>query len=158
MHTQELTNLELAERVAVLKRFRSLLKQQRSQFREYLQVLERQEKSITEENADAIVRHTELEESILSNIFTMQKVIDPLETLYNSVCDGSTGTDVPKLKAELEHLQAEVLDKNKKNRELLQTHLAGLRKKLAGLKRPYAHNESIYAQEAHRAGLVDLSL
>ncbi len=155
---QQLTNSELAERVAILKRFRVLLKQQRSQFYEYLHVLEQQEKSIAEENTDAILKHTELEESIISNIFTMQKVIDPIEELYNNVCTTPLDTDVPQLKNELNSLQEEVLNQNKKNRELLHNHMAGLRQKLADLKRPYAQNESIYAQDAHHAEIIDICL
>ena len=42
MHTAKLNDSEIAERVAVLKRFRSLLEQQRLKYREYLTVLEKQ--------------------------------------------------------------------------------------------------------------------
>ena len=55
MHTATLNDSEIAERVAVLKRFRSLLEQQRLKFREYLKVLEQQEKSISDENTDAVL-------------------------------------------------------------------------------------------------------
>lgn len=44
MHTAKLNDSEIAERVAVLKRFRSLLEQQRLKFREYLTVLENKKK------------------------------------------------------------------------------------------------------------------
>lgn len=44
MHTATLNDSEIAERVAILKRFRSLLEEQRLKFREYLTVLEKQEK------------------------------------------------------------------------------------------------------------------
>ena len=57
MHTAMLNDSEIAERVAVLKRFRSLLEQQRLKFREYLKVLEQQEKSISDENTDAVLQH-----------------------------------------------------------------------------------------------------
>ena len=86
MHTAKLNDSEIAERVAVLKRFRSLLEQQRLKFREYLTVLEKQEKSISDENTDAVLQHTELEESIIAEIFTIQKVIDPLEYMYTNIC------------------------------------------------------------------------
>ena len=46
MYTATLNDSEIAERVAVLKRFRTLLEEQRLKFREYLTVLEKQEKSI----------------------------------------------------------------------------------------------------------------
>ena len=121
MHTAKLNDSEIAERVAVLKRFRSLLEQQRLKFREYLTVLEKQEKSISDENTDAVLQHTELEESIIAEIFTIQKVIDPLEYMYTNICKNEH-SDIPHLKTDLDDLQKRVLAQNKRNRELLQTH------------------------------------
>ena len=121
-------------------------------------VLEKQEKSISDENADAVLQHTELEESIIAEIFTIQKVIDPLEYMYTNICKNTQHSDIPHLKTDLDDLQKRVLAQNKKNRELLQTHIAGLRQQIASLKRPYAHKESIYAGTARTAALVDLSL
>ena len=157
MHTAKLNDSEIAERVAVLKRFRSLLEQQRLKFREYLTVLEKQEKSISDENTDAVLQHTELEESIIAEIFTIQKVIDPLEYMYTNICKNEH-SDIPHLKTDLDDLQKRGLAQNKRNRELLQTHITGLRQQIASLKRPYAHKESIYASTARTAALVDLSL
>ena len=157
MHTATLNDSEIAERVAVLKRFRTLLEQQRLKFREYLTVLEKQEKSICDENTDAVLQHTELEESIIAEIFTIQKVIDPLEYMYTNICKNEH-SDIPHLKTDLDDLQKRVLAQNKKNRELLQTHIIGLRQQIASLKRPYAHKESIYAGTARTAALVDVSL
>ena len=150
-------NDEIAERVAILKRFKTLLEQQRLKFREYLNVLEKQEKSISDENTESILQHTELEEAIIAEIFTIQKVIDPLEYMYTNIC-ADTGSDIPRLKTDLDDLQQRVLDQNKKNRELLQNHITGLRQQVASLKRPYAHKESIYAGTAYAAALIDLSL
>ena len=158
MHTVTLNDSEIAERVAVLKRFRTLLEEQRLKFREYLTVLEKQEKSISDENTESILQHTELEESIIAEIFTIQKVIDPLEYLYTDICSDETDSDIPHLKTDLDDLQQRVLDQNKKNRELLQTYVSGLRQQVASLKRPYAHKESIYANTGRTPALVDLSL
>ena len=158
MHTVTLNDSEIAERVAVLKRFRTLLEEQRLKFREYLTVLEKQEKSISDENTESILQHTELEESIIAEIFTIQKVIDPLEYLYTDICSDETDSDIPHLKTDLDDLQQRVLDQHKKNRELLQTYVSGLRPQVAALKRPYAHKESIYANTGRTPALVDLSL
>ena len=158
MYTATLNDSEIAERVAVLKRFRTLLEKQRLKFREYLTVLEKQEKSIADENSDAVLRHTELEESIIAEIFTIQKVIDPLEYMYTNICRNTEHSDIPHLKPDLDDLQKRVLAQNKKNRELLRTHITGLRQQIASLKRPYAHKESIYAGTARTAAIIDLSL
>ena len=120
--------------------------------------MEKQEKNISTENTDAVLRHTELEESIIAEIFTIQKVIDPLEYMYTNICKNTEHSDIPHLKTDLDDLQKRVLAQNKKNRELLRTHITGLRQQIASLKRPYAHKESIYAGTARTAALVDLSL
>ena len=52
---QKLTQAELDERIQILKRFRSLLEQQRKKFQEYLKVLEAQESKISEEDAEALL-------------------------------------------------------------------------------------------------------
>ena len=158
MYTATLNDSEIAERVAVLKRFRTLLEKQRLKFREYLTVLEKQEKSIADENSDAVLRHTELEESIIAEIFTIQKVIDPLEYMYTNICRNTEHSDIPHLKTDLDDLQKRVLAQKKKNRELLRTHITGLRQQIASLKRPYAHKESIYAGTVRTAAIIDLSL
>lgn len=158
MHTKTLNESEIAARVAVLKRFKMLLEQQRLKFREYLTVLEKQEKSISAEDTDAILQYTELGESIIAEIFTIQKVIDPLEYMYTDIYAHTTNPALPHLKTDLDDLQQKVLAQNKKNRELLQTYVTGLRKQVASLKRPYAHKESIYAADSRTAALVDLSL
>ena len=79
-----LTEEQVAERVSILKRFKKLLDEQRAKFRDYLSVLEKQEKMISSGDVDAIVRHTELEQGIISEIYTIQKVIDPLENMYRA--------------------------------------------------------------------------
>lgn len=149
---------EISKRVAVLKRLRALLEQQRRAFREYLTVLEKQEAGITVENADAVMQHTELEQSILDNIGTIQKVIDPLEYMYLHFCNNTQDSDILRLKTDLDNLQKRVVEQNKKNCALLQTHMNGLRTQLVSLKRPYAHRESVYAGQAEAAALVDVSL
>ena len=58
----EITQQELDERVALLRKFRSLLEQQRNKFQEYLNVLEKQQDSITSQNTESLIAHTELEQ------------------------------------------------------------------------------------------------
>ena len=127
-----LTQAEIEERTAILKRFRSLLEQQRAKFKEYLRVLEEQEKTIQTENTDALMIHTELEQQIVSNIISLQKVIKPIETMYNEAfSDGNANLEIPHLKADLQNLQAQVLERNKKNRELLQVHIGQIKERLS---------------------------
>ena len=61
-----LTQEEIDERIAILKRFRKLLEEQRNKFREYLDVLEKQQSAIENGDTDAMLAHTELEQQIVS--------------------------------------------------------------------------------------------
>ena len=63
-----LTQEEIDERIAILKRFRKLLEEQRNKFREYLDVLEKQQSAIENGDTDAMLAHTELEQQIVANI------------------------------------------------------------------------------------------
>ena len=72
---------ELKKRVDVLKRFKELLKAQRDRFHTYLDTLDRQKDVIEQGSAEDLLKHVELEEKIVADIFSMQKVIDPLELM-----------------------------------------------------------------------------
>jgi len=117
---------ELAQRVAVIKRFKELLIQQRERFRSYLTVLDKQQLLISYGSADEITAHVELEEQIVADIFSIQKVIAPLEIMYNTIgtdADGLgtfiTTNDVPALKATLEDLKSQAVVRSGQNRDLL---------------------------------------
>lgn len=157
MERQELTQEQIDERVAILKRFRQLLEHQRQKFREYLTVLEKQQEMIQTENVDAMVSHAEIEQSIVSEIHTIQKVINPLEDMYRTTHPGIADSEIPKLKTDLEHLRKEVLVQNEKNRELLKSHMTVLRQQVVSLKNPYAKRSSVYASDSHTATRVDIT-
>lgn len=155
--SNELSQKEINERVAVLKRFKKLLQEQRNKFNEYLVVLETQQRSIAEENIDAIVQHTELEQEIIGDIFTIQKVIDPIEKMYKFSQPQKNDNEVIKLKNDLDSLQEQVLDQNKKNRELLQNRMGNLRKQIVSLNPKFAYSSKKTYAEAS-SSLVDISV
>ena len=151
----ELTQNELNERVAVLKRFRRLLEEQRAKFAQYLKVLELQENGIENEDTDALIAHTELETQIVSNIHSLKKVIMPLESLYNSyrtTFSPNEAVPVTDIQNELEVLQKKVLAQNEKNRELLKTHMNTLRVQIQNFRNPYKSARSVYAKNTATAG------
>lgn len=152
-----LTEEQVAERVSILKRFKKLLDEQRAKFRDYLSVLEKQEKMISSGDVDAIVRHTELEQGIISEIYTIQKVIDPLESMYRATHPDQRDAEIPRLKTDLEKLRKDVLVQNEKNRELLKSHMQLLRQKVLSIKNPYANRSSVYASDAHTASVIDIN-
>jgi hypothetical protein len=159
-----LTQALVDERKAVLRRFKELLEAQRAKFREYLNVLEKQSGTIENENAEAILAHTELEEHIVGSILTLQKVIKPVEAMYHEIVSpGGLAADthavsaVSALQTDLESLQKQVLERNEKNRELLKTHLLQIRQKLNTFNNPYRNMKSVYAASAeYSASLVQI--
>lgn len=156
----ELTQAEIDERIAILRRFRSLLEQQREKFREYLQVLESQSKTIEMENTDSLLAHTELEQQIASHIISLQKVIKPMEVMYQeSIRNGGTEEqEIPRLQADLENLQRQVLERNQANRNLLKVHIGQLKERISATTNPYRHNKSVYAQSAQVATRINISI
>lgn len=149
---EKISQEELDERVAVLRRLRTLLEQQREKFRQYLKVLELQETKIEAEDSDAILAHTELESKIMEGIGSLQKAIVPMQALYRTSGAASfnpaEAVPVEKIQGELSRLQQMVFDQNEKNRELLKIHMTSLRVQIDGFKNPYKGRQSVYAKDA----------
>ena len=155
---EKLTQSELDERVAILRKFKALLEQQRQKFREYLKVLELQENKINEEDADALIAHTELETQIVSSIGSLQKVIVPMQKLYNSskaaVYNPQDAIPINNIQDDLNKLQKQILVQNERNRELLKSHISEIKKQMNELQNPYRGNRSIYAQQHETGSMI----
>ena len=153
---KDISPAELNHRVAVIKRFKELLKAQRDRFQAYLNALDKQKDVIERGSTDDLLRHVELEEKIVQDIFSMQKVIDPLEKMYQSIrTETPLGTpgivskksapksekedagedEVLSLKKALEGLKAEAAVRSEQNRELLVKRMAELRSEIKSLKK-----------------------
>jgi len=136
---------ELAQRVAILKRFKILLAQQRDRFSSYLSLLDKQQGVIESGSAEDLLSYVEIEEKIVADIFSIQKVIDPLEEMYYSITSQKTNTitagqadEVPSLKASLEKLKGEAVLRSTKNKELLSKRMMELRSEITALRNnPY---------------------
>jgi hypothetical protein len=155
----EISQEELNERVAILRRFRTLLEQQRGKFKEYLDVLEKQQKSISEENPESLIAHTELEQQVVKNIASLQKVIVPMSNMYKSVSANNNDKEaqsILQLQNELTDLQEKVLKQNEINRDLLRVHIESIRTQIQNFKNPYRNARSVYAQPQKVASLVEV--
>jgi hypothetical protein len=142
-------------RVAVIRRFRELLCEQRKKFERYLLVLDHERADIETGDVDKLVAHVELEEQIVSEIYTFQKVIDPLEDLYRSAYPLANENDVMSINDSLAVLRSEVARRNAENRGLLQQRMDLLRNEIAGFRNPFAGRHSVYAA-AGGGSLVDI--
>lgn len=144
----KLSQEELNERIQILKKFRQLLEQQRTKFQEYLKVLEAQESKINEENAEALLAHSELEAQIVKGIGSLQKVIVPMQDLvtrtHAATYNPADAKPIEGIKAELAKLQGQVLKQNEKNRNLLKFHMAQVREQIQEFKNPYRSLNSVY--------------
>lgn len=150
-----MADTDLDRKVAVLHRFRELLLQQREKFRRYLEVLDHERADIEEGDIDTLAAHVEMEEQIVSEIYTFQKAIDPLEEIYRAAYPAAPGDpELPALKGSLEELRAEVLRRNAENRTLLKHRMEMVRAEIAGFRSPLKARTSVYASEG--GALVDL--
>ena len=147
----EISPGELSQRVAILKRFRELLKAQRDRFRAYLDTLDKQQETIQKGSADDLLNHVRLEEKIVEDIFSIQKVIDRLEEMYHSVKNATPGPqagedEVVSLKESLKALQDEAIIRSEQNREFLAKRMTELRSEIKSLKaNPYNQRISGFA-------------
>jgi len=163
----KIDSAELAQRVAILKRFKILLTQQRDRFRSYMDLLEKQQNIIESGSPEDLLTYVEIEEKIVADIFSIQKVIDPLEEMYYSVISkqntGKTAIkaespdEVSGLKASLEKLKSEAVIRSTKNKELLSKRMLELRQEIKTLRNnPYAARGRRSFGESNSASLVDL--
>jgi hypothetical protein len=150
-----LSKEELAHRVAVVRRFKELLVEQRNRFKDYISVLDRQKDVIEEGNAEALISHVEREEQLVADIFAIQKVIEPMESMYRTVNPGKD-SEVPSIKLALDDLRVEAAARAQQNRELLTQRMAQMRMEIKNLRNnPYASRRSVYA-DSGTPSLVDI--
>jgi len=163
----QIDSAELAQRVAILKRFKILLTQQRDRFRSYMDLLEKQQNIIESGSAEDLLTYVEIEEKIVADIFSIQKVIDPLEEMYYSVLsnhdDGKATVridnpeEVSGIKASLEKLKSEAVIRSTKNKELLSKRMLELRQEIKSLRNnPYAAKARRSFNESNTASLIDI--
>ena len=151
---KELSREEINRRTAILRRFKELLKAQRSRFQTYLDVLDRQKDIIESGTADDLIRHVDLEEKIVADIFSIQKVINPLQDLYartaaNRLSPKTSSKDAEEvidIKTALEGLKKEAVSRSDRNRRLLSRRMAELRSEIKTLRSsPYNRQKSPYS-------------
>jgi len=156
-NTVTISEEELAQRVAIVRRFRELLIQQRERFHNYLAVLEKQQDVIKTGSAEELLAQVELEEQIVADIFSIQKVIDPLENMYRTAIPYSPADDVPALKVALENLKTRAISQFAYNKDLLSSRIAELRVEIKELKNnPFVGASRSLYKNSVTASLVDI--
>jgi hypothetical protein len=148
---------EIDRRVAILRRFRELLVEQRRKFEKYMKVLDHEKADIESGDVERLVAHVEIEEAIVSEIYTFQKVIDPLEDLYRAAVPAASFDEgeVMGLKSSLFEMRNEVLRRNEDNRSLLRLKMDEMRLEIAAFRNPLASSRSVFASQGD-GGLVNI--
>jgi len=150
-----LTQQEKNHRVAVLKKLKSTLEGQRQKFFNYLNVLDAEKSMIESGDPEVLVEQVRMEESIVAEIFTFQKVIDPLDDLYRQSYPESD-EEVNHLRGTLESLKNQVQEQNKVNRQLLAVKMEHLRNELQGLRR-VPRGKPLYGSSTPAPSLIDIT-
>jgi hypothetical protein len=140
-------------KVAVLKRLREMLLRQKEKFQAYLGLLEQEERSIVGGDTEKLLAQVELEKTIIAEIFTLKKVITPLEALYAAAYPLAEST-VPRLQEALEGMGKELVVRNGKNRALLKERMEELRREIRTL-RAWPRSASPFAEAV--PSLVDIT-
>jgi effector-binding domain-containing protein len=141
------------QKTAILKRLREMLVRQREKFSSYLRLLEQEEASINEGDSEKLLAQVEMEQSIIAEIFTLKKVIAPLETLYHAAYP-DTEDAIPRLKTTLEAMGTEIIAHNARNRQLLSRRMEELRKEITSL-RSWPHARSPFSEAV--PSLIDIT-
>jgi len=124
---------ETSQKIAILKRLREMLQRQREKFQDYLSLLEHEESSIRNNEPEKLLVQAEMEQAIIAEIFTLKKVIEPLETLYQAAYPRTEST-VPRLKSTLDAMARQVIAHNESNRQLLKARMDDLRHEISSLR------------------------
>jgi hypothetical protein len=141
------------QNIAVLRRLREMLVRQRERFQAYLELLVAEEHSIRSDDAEKLLAQVEIERTIIAEIFTLKKVILPLESLYQAAYPGTDST-VPRLKAALDTMGEQIFAHNARNRRLLKERMDSLRQEITEL-RGWPRDASPFAEVV--PGLVDIT-
>jgi hypothetical protein len=144
---------DLQERIAVLTRFYGLLETQRQKFQDYLDLLEKQERTIRCDNTEAAMDYCALEQEVLGHISTLEKVIIPMEGMYRDIMGDDI--EIPKLQGSLAALRRRVQKQNETNRELLKNRLLQVHSQIDtfGL---FRLSQSIYADRPESGAFLEI--
>jgi len=154
--TLTLTKAEVDKRVALLKRLKATLAQQREKFHTYLKVLDAEKTSIEQDAVDNLRAQVALEEELMVDIHAIQKCIDPLEAVLQEAYHGPADHDVNDLRSSLKSLKDQVQEKSLENRGLLSRSMALLEMEMVRV-RPQVRSRNPYAGARSASVLVDIT-
>jgi len=141
--------MDTAQQSAVIKRLMKLFNQQSDCYHRLIGVLEKQQGYIRTGSEESILAHVSLGEQIITEIFSIQKSIDPLEAMCPAVT--SLADEITAIKAVLDALNNRALAQSEQNKTLLSQCMTAIRSEINVLAtNPLAISakRSLYAQAA----------
>jgi hypothetical protein len=146
---------EIASRVHLLKRFRELLLQQRERFESYITVLDKQQDKIEAGSVEELIAHVELEEKIIDDIISIQKVIEPMRVIISGATLAAA-PDVKQISSAIETLRIEATVRVARNKNLLSTRMGEIRTELSALRaNPFTRRKSPFTS-GDTPSLIDI--
>ena len=134
------------------KKIRENLVAQKQRLTNYLNVLEHESNDIAEKDADKLQAHVKLESNIVSELNAFNKVLDPLEMMYQQTADKDDSLD--DLRAGIMSITAKVQEKSDENKKMLDSVLADMRNQIDTL--PKRNLSKSYSNVDSR--FIDISL
>ena len=150
----QLSEEEINERVQILHKLREHLNEQRNRFYRYLDVLEHEEQDILSNDVEKLEYHVELEKDLAREIQSFQKVIDPLNEMYKVTVSGDDA-EIPQLQESLDHIQEEVKERGRRNRQLLKERMENVRNEITSVKKP-KKSRSVYDDYRNQPSMIDI--
>lgn len=129
------TSSETAHRIAVIRRLKSLLEEQRDKFGEYLELLERESQAISRRDTAVLMGQVEHERRVVQAIVSFNRIIGPIQEVYLSLYP-ERNNDIESLKAAVDRMRDDVVKKNEANRVLLRARMNELKDRVESLKSP----------------------
>lgn len=139
---------------SILRSLRSSLLLQRERLSMYLRILEHQEEQIEQGEVEKLSLYVEMEQEVVRGIQAVQKVIVPLQELYRDVCP-EKDREIETLGISMEKLRKDILERNKKNRQLLTERMGVLKEELRLFRHASRNFGSLLNQDAPT--LVDIT-
>lgn len=139
--------------MALIKKLKEHLEVQRKKFHDYLRVLDQEKQSIEDGRIEDLEEQITLEENLVREIVSVQKVIVPMEEVYKST--HGQDEELKSIQDHLNELAKTAAERNKANRLMLSGRIEEIRLQMAQLKpRPGAR---YYQNEAFTRGRVDIT-
>jgi flagellar biosynthesis/type III secretory pathway chaperone len=137
----------------LVKKIRDNLVSQKERLTTYLKVLDEENNDIKASDSDKLLEHISIERSIIEELNSFKKVLEPLDLIYNNSPYKKDNT-ISNLKSKLEQLTTDIKDKQSVNIDLLTNTVDNIGKRLEEISAQNKKNKATY--DNIRSSYVDI--